>query len=239
MGTIVIRAILIYILILFVFRLMGKRQIGQMQPFELVLTLIIADLATIPVAEIAIPFLHGVVPLLTLLVVHYFLTIVCQKSVKLDKIINGKPIIVLTPEGIDYKAIKSLNISIEDIIEGIRGKGFFSLEDVAYVIVETTGQINAMAKASNAPATKSDLNIAHDLSSLPITLVSEGAIMKDNLDIAGVDESFVQDMLKKAKIKKMKDCIICTLDKNGKIYIQAKNQHYQLFQTKQGGGIKI
>ena len=183
--------------------------------------------------------LHGVVPLLTLLVVHYFLTIVCQKSVKLDKIINGKPIIVLTPEGIDYKAIKSLNISIEDVIEGIRGKGFFSLDDVAYVIVETTGQINAMAKASNAPATKSDLNIPHDMSSLPVTLVSEGQIMKDNLSIAGVGEPFIEDMLKKAKIQKMKDCIICTLDKNGKVYIQAKNQHYQLLQTKQGGGIKV
>ena len=218
---------------------MGKRQIGQMQPFELVLTLIIADLATIPVAEIAIPLLHGVVPLLTLLVVHYFLTLICQKSVKLDKIINGKPIIVLTPEGIDYKAIKSLNISIEDIIEGIRGKGFFSLDDVAYVIVETTGQINAMAKASNAPATQRDLNIPHDMSSLPVTLVSEGQIMKDNLSIAGVGEPFIKDMLKKAKIKKMKDCIICTLDKNGKVYIQAKNQHYQLLQTKQGGGIKV
>ena len=239
MGAIIIRALIIYILILFVFRLMGKRQIGQMQPFELVLTLIIADLSTIPMAEMTIPLLHGVVPLLTLLVVHYFLSIICQKSVKLDKIINGRPIIVVTPEGIDYKAIRSLNISIEDIIEGIRGKGFFSLDDVAYVIVETTGQINAMAKASNSPVTKNDLNIKHDISSLPVTLVSEGSVMKDNLDTAGVSEDFIRDMLKEAKIKKIKDCVICTLDKNGKVYIQAKNQHYKLLQTKQGGGIKI
>ena len=109
----------------------------------------------------------------------------------------------MTPEGIDYKAIRSLNISIEDIIEGIRGKGFFSLDDVAYVIVETTGQINAMAKASNSPVTKNDLNIKHDISSLPVTLISEGSVMKDNLDIAGVSEDFIRDMLKEAKIKKI------------------------------------
>lgn len=239
MGTIVLRALFVYILILFVFRLMGKRQIGQMQPFELVLTLIIADLATIPVAQTSIPLVHGVIPLLTLLVVHYFITIICQKSNKIDKFINGTPIIVMTPDGINYQAMSSLNISIEDLIEGIRGKGFFSLDEVAYIIVETTGTINCMAKSSNAPVTKDDMKIDYDKSTLPITLVSEGALMKENLNIAGVGKDFVNKILEEAGIKKIQDCLICTLDKNGKVYIQEFEKTYKIIHTKEGGDIKV
>ncbi len=239
MGSIVLRAIIIYGLILVVFRIMGKRQIGQMQPFELVLTLIIADLATIPVADAAIPLLHGIIPLLTMLVLHYFLTLICHKSNKIDKMINGKPIIVVTPTGVDYQAVQSLNISMEDVIEGIRGKGFFSLDEVAYVIVETTGQINVMAKTSCAPVTKSDLDIPHDISSLPVTLVSEGALMTENLSIAGVEEGFVEELLNRASIKKIADCIICTLDKNGKVFIQGKGASAQVLDTKEGGSICV
>ena len=135
MLTIIVRAILIYILVLFVFRLMGKRQIGQMQPFELVLTLIIADLATIPMAESSVPVLHGVIPLLTLVVVHYFLTLISKNSVKFGNFISGKPVIVINPKGIDEKALHSLNITVDDLFEAIRGAGYFNLEEVQYAIM--------------------------------------------------------------------------------------------------------
>ena len=95
MSTIIIRAIIIYFLILIVFRIMGKRQLGQMQPFELVLTLILADLGTIPMAEISVPLLHGIVPLVTLVLVHYFLTLLTKASSKFGEFISGKPIIVI------------------------------------------------------------------------------------------------------------------------------------------------
>ena len=115
MTTMLIRVLIIYTIILFVFRLMGKRQIGQMQPFEFVLTLIIADLATIPMAEIALPLLNGIVPLLTLVVFHFVITVLTKKSTTFSKIISGKPIIIVNPSGIDYKAIKKLNITIDDL----------------------------------------------------------------------------------------------------------------------------
>lgn len=125
MFTLIIRAIICYLLVLLVFRIMGKRQIGEMQPFELVLTLIIADLATIPMAESSVPTLHGVVPLITLVVVHFFLSFFSKKSQTVSKILNGKPIIIINPNGIDHVAINNLNITIEDIFEALRGKGFF------------------------------------------------------------------------------------------------------------------
>ena len=102
MFTLIIRALIVYLIVLFVFRLMGKRQLGQMQPFEFVLALIIADLATIPMAESSVPILHGIVPLLTLVTLHYFLTIITKKSEIFNKIISGKPVIVINPRGIDY-----------------------------------------------------------------------------------------------------------------------------------------
>ena len=153
MFTLIIRAIVVYLLVLIVFRLMGKRQLGQMQPFELVLTLIIADLATIPMAENAVPVLHGVVPLLTLVCLHFLLTILTRKSDVLNKVISGKPVIVVNPDGIDYDALQKLNISIDDLFEAIRGCNYFSFDEIQYAIVETNGTVNVLPKKDYAPLT--------------------------------------------------------------------------------------
>ena len=120
MLTIIIRSILIYLIVLLVYRLMGKRQLGQMQPFELVLTLIIADLATIPMAEVSVPVLHGIVPLLSLVILHFLLTLLCKNSQWLSKVISGKPVILINPKGIDYSAMKKLNLATDDIFAALR-----------------------------------------------------------------------------------------------------------------------
>ena len=120
MLTIIIRAIIIYFIVLLIYRLMGKRQLGQMQPFEFVLTLIIADLATIPMAEVSVPVLHGIVPLLTLVVIYFILTVITKSSQILSKFISGKPSIIINPKGIDYEAIKKLNLSTDDIFASLR-----------------------------------------------------------------------------------------------------------------------
>ena len=132
MLTIVIRSIIIYVIVLLVFRLMGKRQIGQMQPFELVLTLIIADLATIPMAEVSVPVLHGIIPLLTLAIIHFVITLITKNSAPLSKFISGKPVIIINPKGLDYKAMKQLNLSTDDILSALRNCGYFSIGQVHY-----------------------------------------------------------------------------------------------------------
>ena len=123
MLTIIIRCIIIYMIVLILFRVMGKRQLGQMQPFELVLTLIIADLATIPMAEVSVPVLHGIIPVFTLVLLHFVLTAFSKLSPKFGYFISGKPVIVINPKGVDYKALKALNLSIDDLFEAIRGQG--------------------------------------------------------------------------------------------------------------------
>ena len=231
MLTIIVRAILIYILVLFVFRLMGKRQIGQMQPFELVLTLIIADLATIPMAESSVPVLHGVIPLLTLVVVHYFLTLISKNSVKFGNFISGKPVIVINPKGIDEKALHSLNITVDDLFEAIRGAGYFNLEEVQYAIMETNGTVNVLPKAEFSPVVNKDLKIKIEETSIPVTLVSEGKLMKNNINLAGVDLPFIEKFMKKAGIDKISKVLVLTLNKSGTVYIQEKNKEFKTFEN--------
>lgn len=231
MLTIIVRAILIYILVLFVFRLMGKRQIGQMQPFELVLTLIIADLATIPMAESSVPVLHGVIPLLTLVVVHYFLTLISKNSVKFGNFISGKPVIVINPKGIDEKALHSLNITVDDLFEAIRGAGYFNLEEVQYAIMETNGTVNVLPKAEFSPVVNKDLKLKIEETSIPVTLVSEGKLMKNNINLAGVDLLFIEKFMKKAGIDKISKVLVLTLNKSGTVYIQEKNKEFKTFEN--------
>lgn len=232
MLTIILRSIIIYLIVLFVFRIMGKRQLGQMQPFELVLTLIIADLATIPMAEISVPVLHGIVPLFTLVILHFLLTLLTRLSTTLSAVVSGKPVILINPRGIDYKAMKKLSISIDDIFEAMRGLGYFSLEQVEYAIMETNGKISILPKAELAPATNQSVGAQVEKAVIPINIISEGKVLKENLALANVDEAFVEKFLKtnigKAKIK---DVLVMTLDDNGAVYLQLKQGQKQIFEN--------
>lgn len=231
MLNIVIRAVIVYLLLLILLRLMGKRQIAQMQPFELVLTLIVADLATIPMGDLSVPLLHGVVPLFTLSLVHFIITYLTKKSNKLNQVISGKPIIVINPDGIDDVAINQLKISIDDIFGAIRSKGFFKLEQIEYAIMETNGTINVLPKSHCSPVTNEDMNIKRPNDGIPVTLVSEGSILKNNLTVAKVDEPFVEKVLKKANIKNLKDCLVMTMDTSHNVYVQETGKKFLYFEA--------
>lgn len=237
MLTIIIRSVIIYLIVLLVFRLMGKRQLGQMQPFELVLTLIIADLATIPMAEISVPVLHGIVPLLTLVVLHFILTIICRSSHLFSKIISGKPIIIINPKGIDYKAMKKLNLSTDDIFEALRGSGYFDISQIQYAIMETNGKVSVMPKADFSPVTNGDLKNKAEDSYLPIVLVSEGKIIKDNINLAGITEQDVQKIIDKNYDRKqsIKNVLLLTIDRTGQGYVQMKTGEGVTFKQKAVG----
>lgn len=238
MLTIVFRAVIIYLLVLFLYRLMGKRQLGEMQPFELVLTLIIADLATIPMAEISVPVLHGIVPLLSLVVVHFILTTFSKFSNKFSNFLSGKPVIVINPEGIDHKALKNLNISVDDVFEAIRGCGYFQIEQVQYAIMETNGKMSVLPKSQFAPATAGDLKLKVEKSTIPINIISEGKLNKNNLLLSGLDEIQLQKLMRKAGAKKVKDVLVLTINKSGAVYVQIYGQKYQTLQTKSLGKVQ-
>ena len=238
MLTIIIRSIIIYLIVLLVFRLMGKRQLGQMQPFELVLTLIIADLATIPMAEVSVPVLHGVVPLLTLVVLHFILTLISRSSHFFSKIISGKPVIIVSPKGIDYKAMKKLNLSTDDIFEALRGAGYFNISQVQYAIMETNGKVSVMPKAEYAPVTNGDLKTNADESFLPIVLVSEGKMIKENIELAKISQGEIEDIINKnSKGASVKNVLLLTLDRTGEGYLQLKKGEGKTITAKKVVGV--
>ena len=234
MLTIFFRSAFIYVIVLFLYRLMGKRQIGEMQPFELVLTQIIADLATIPMSEISVPVLHGIVPVLCLVLLHFFLTFLSSKSTKFAKFFNGKPIIVINPNGIDEKSLKNLDMSVEDVFEALREAGFFSVEQVQYAVMETNGKLSVLPKSDFAPLTASDMKIKNDESQIPVSMICEGKILKDNLSVLGVCEKDLMAVLKMKKIKKFKDVLLLTIDKNGQVFLQEFGKKCQSFKLEEG-----
>ena len=237
MLTIVLRAVIIYLVVLFLYRIMGKRQLGQMQPFELVLTLIIADLATIPMAEVSVPVLHGIVPVFTLVILHFVLTFFSSVSNKFASFLSGKPVIVINPDGIDYKALKNLSISVDDVFEAIRGCGYFSIEQVQYAIMETNGKMSVLPKSEFCPVTVQDMKLDVEKSVIPVNIINEGKVIKDNLQIAKIDELQVKEVLSKANIKKAKDVLIMTIDKNGAVYLQEYGQKYKTLQIEPLGQV--
>jgi len=235
MLTIILRCVIIYLIVLFLFRVMGKRQLGQMQPFELVLTLIIADLATIPMAEVSVPVLHGIIPVFTLVLLHFLLTFLSRLSSKFGTLISGKPVIVVNPDGIDYKSLKALNLTIDDLFEAMRGQGYFSLDQIQYAIMETNGKVSVLAKAEASPVTNKDAGIEVEETAVPVNLISEGKLLKENLKIADVDEDFIRNfILKNLDGCKLKRILVMTIDKNGKIIVQKIGGQTKVFENQRG-----
>ena len=209
---------------------MGKRQIGEMQPYELVITLIIADLATVPMSDANIPLINGILPLAILVMLHYGITMLTRKSIWFRSIISGKSVIVVDPDGINYEALKKLNMNLHDLQESLRQLQFFSFEQVRYAIVETNGKMTVIPTAENAPATACDVNANNPEPELPVLIVSDGKIMKDNLKKVDFDEVALNNLLNKLNIKRSKDIIVMNLDKSGKLYYQTKGNSFNVVQ---------
>lgn len=237
MSIMLFRSIIIYLFVLVVIRLMGKRQVGEMQPFEFVITLIMADLACIPMAELAVPLVHGIIPIFTLLIVHFFICFLSRKSMRMRYLLSGRPAIVISPKGINYNELKKLNMTLDDLIESIRGCEVFNIEDVAYAIMETNGKICVIKKATIEPPTREDMKVEITPSSLPVNIVMDGRLMSENVTLTGIDQKFIDECLKRAKVHKIKEILLFTLDNNGNVFIQAKNAgEYVTFQMPFGGG---
>lgn len=234
-----IRSIIIYFCVLFVIRLMGKRQIGEMQPLEFVITLIIADLACIPMAELSVPLIHGIVPIITLLVLHFFICFLARKSMIARYLLTGRPAIIISPKGINYKELRSLNMTLDDLMELVRGCDVFNLADIAYAILETNGNLCVIKKAMVEPVTREDMKVKVSQNALPVNIIMDGKLMKENVELAGIDEKFINKCLEKASLKRIKDVLLLTLDNNGEVFIQGKNaQEYYSFQMNYDGGGK-
>jgi len=231
MFIVFLRVLIIYFFVLIFLRLMGKRQIGEMQPYEVVITLIIADLATIPMSDTNIPLLNGILPLAILVIIHFLITMFARKNIKFRRIISGKPVVVISPKGIEYKALKDLNMNIDDLYEMIRQCSYYSFEQILYAIIETNGKMSIIPTSSCSPATAQDVNATKSDAELPHVIISDGKLVKEQLKKVGLDNKKFNKILNKLNIKNLKQLIIFSMDKNGKVYYQIKGENYNLIEN--------
>ena len=216
-----IRTIILYIIVLVVMRFMGKREIGQLQPFELAISIMIADLATLPMAEPGIPISNGIIPILGLLVMHITISLINMKSLKIREIICGKPSILIFRGRIDEKALRRERFTINELEERLRGQNIFDISDVEYAILETSGQVTVIQKPNKRTTIPEDFGIKPQYQGIAYDLVIDGKIMKENLQKLDKDYNWLVKQVEPFGIMP-EEALIATIDASGNFYCQEK-----------------
>ena len=220
MGLIFIRTIIIFLTLFTIMRLMGKRQIGEMQPYELVITLIIAELACIPMEDTAIPLLYGVISILTVYLLHQIVCIIDLNIRGAKVVLSGSPSVVLNKNGIDDTQLKKNNLDVSDLIESLRVEGYFSLDAVEYALYEAEGTFSALPKKDYETIQNS----------LPVIIIDEGKYDKGNVELTKQSIPYYNDVLRGQGCDELKKVLVMTVDGEGKVYLQIKGKKYKTFQ---------
>ena len=223
MINIFVRVIILYILVLVIMRLMGKREIGQMQPFELVIAIMIADLASVPMSDTGIPLYDGIIPILALLLLEQAISFINLKSINFRKIICGVPTILIYRGKIDEKMLKKEKITINELQERLRQTNVFSIGDVEYAILETSGQLTVIQKPEKRGTIPEDFNIKPDYEGIAYDLVTDGAVMNENLKAIGKDYNWLKKQVEKFGFKP-EEALVVTYDGKGQIFCQKKEK---------------
>lgn len=219
MLTVFLRSVITYIFLLFIMRLMGKRQLSELQPFEFVITLIVAELACIPMSDTSIPLAYGIIPMFTLFILHILITKLASKNHKFNRFLNGVPVVVISPKGIDHRLLDKLDMNVTDLLHALRAAGYFYPNQVAYAIMETNGTLSVLPKAGYAPATPDDLSVKVEDSEMPYPIICEGSFFSENLLLTGIKEEDIDTLLSRHALQR-KDVLLLTVDKERRIYLQ-------------------
>lgn len=222
MLVVFFRALILYILVVIVMRIMGKRQIGQLQPFELVITIMLAELAAVPMQNTGIPLINGIVPILTLLVAQIAFSYATLKSERLRGVICGKPSILVEGGRIAEKELERQNYNLNDLMEQLRTKNFPNVADVEFAILETNGQISVIPKSQKRPVIPEDLKIDTQYEGVPVSLIIDGHIIAENLHAVGLNEQWIIDELKKFGIDSYRHVLYANIDSTGKLFYQKR-----------------
>ncbi|MDR0979233.1 MAG: DUF421 domain-containing protein [Lachnospiraceae bacterium] len=221
MYVIFVRTIILYILILVAMRLMGKSEIGQLQPFEFTVAIMIADLASIPMSDTGIPLLNGIIPILTLLMLQILISVLSMKSTLARKIFSGKPAILIDNGKIDAKNLRRERITLNELQERLRQANVFTIGDVEFAILETSGELTVILKPEKRPLIPEDMSIIPEYEGLPYDLVLDGKIMGENLKKIGKNYVWLKKQVEKFGYKP-EEALIVTYDGKKQIFCQKK-----------------
>lgn len=223
MLIIVIRTLLLYTAVIFSLRIMGKRQIGELQPSELVVAIMISDLATVPMASVDIPLLSGVVPVLTLIIAEVITSYLSLKSRRIRKFITGEPSIVVYDGIINESELERLRFNINDLLEELRFAGFYDVADVEVAVIETSGKLSVIPRDQARTVTVEDMRLSgvrHD--GLPCTVITDGQLNRNELERSGKNEKWLAAELKKHGAESAADVFIASISAEGSVFVQLR-----------------
>ena len=222
MIIILIRTVILYLIVLFVIRVMGKAELSKLDPFQLVILFMIAELAAIPIESIDVSVLSGITALLTLLFLEVAISFIAMKSQKVNNFINGKPSILIDKGEIDLKELKNLRITIDDLLEQLRLKNFPSMTDVDYAVLESNGDLSVIPKSNKRNLTPEDFDINIATTVMPMVIISDGNLLRKNLDRINIDENYLMTELSKYNLSDYSQVFLCFYDETSKLHIYPK-----------------
>ena len=210
------RTVVLYLVLIAVVRLMGKRQIGQLEPSEFVVAMLVADLAAIPMQDGAISLLNGLVPILTVLAMELILSGLSMRSIRLRKLLCGKPVILIENGKINQRNLQRTQVTLDELSGHLRQKDVLDIQTVQYAILETDGNLSVFPYPAELPASAKDAKIKASKQSLPVTVVSDGRLLKENLQVAKKDGAWLRRVLQERRTT-LEDTYLLTVDESGRV----------------------
>ena len=211
-----VRTIILYLALIISVRLMGKRQVGQMEPSEFVVTMLVANLASIPMQDEGIPLFSGLVPILTVLGVELVLAGLTLKSILVRRLLCGKPVILIENGNILQKNLQKTRVTMDELVGHLREKDVLDLSSVQFAILETNGNLSVFPYPEERPATAAEAGIQAKKQFLPITIIEDGCVSRENLQKAGKDTAWLDGVLAQRKTSR-KETLLLTIDKSDRI----------------------
>lgn len=223
MFTALVRTIILYIIIITGVRLMGKRQVGELEPSELVLSLLISDLAAVPMQDPGTPLYAGIIPILVLLSLTMLLSVATMKNAAIRILICGRPSIIIQNGKLNQNEMRRNRLTVDELLEELRCQGHTDPAAIQYAILETNGQLSILPKSEHLPATAGQLHLETQKSGLPLVIISDGKIVEQALNQLGRDRSWLEHQLKKHKFNDPGEIFLMTADEHGNLYLSPKN----------------
>ncbi|MFI3254673.1 MAG: DUF421 domain-containing protein [Eubacteriales bacterium] len=229
MFTIFFRSIILYLFIILGVRLLGKRQVGELEPSELVLSFLIADLASVPMQDLGFPLHTGLIPILTLLALSSILSVITLKNVTFRNILCGKPSVIISDGKIDQKEMRRNRLTVDELLEELRCQGYIDLSSIQYAILESNGMLSVLPFPENQPLTLGQMEkfsqskISFESLGLPKVLVSDGVLLKENLRASGLDLQWLHQKMKEKKCEDVSKIFLLVANEDGSFYL-AKQQ---------------
>ena len=222
MAIIFVRTVILYFAILISMRIMGKRQLGEMEISEFIVAALIADLAATPLQDIGIPLLNGLVPIIIMFCFEIIIAGLNMRSIKLRKLTYGRPEIIIRNGRIIREAMHKNRFTLDELMQELRAQGLTDTAQVEYAVLETNGQLSIILKSGNQPATASQMGVDADDVSYAHIIINEGRILDNNLKLLGRDRRWLANELKRQNLRSADEVYILTLSENGSVFCQAK-----------------